>query len=37
MILWSVVLESAIRKVQVNQEGLKLNDTYQVIVYGEDV
>jgi hypothetical protein len=37
MILWSVALESAIRKVQVNQEGLKLNGTHQVIVYGEDV
>jgi hypothetical protein len=37
MILWSVVLYSAIRRGQVNQEGLKLNGTHQVIVHADDV
>jgi len=27
----------AIRKVQVIQDGLKLNDTYQLLVYADDV
>jgi hypothetical protein len=37
MILWRVVLEYAIRRVQVNQKGKKLNGTHQVVVYADDV
>ena len=34
---FNCVLEYAIRKFQVNQDGLKLNGTYQLLVYVDDV
>lgn len=37
--MWGVnfALEYAIGMVQVNQEGLKFNDTQQLLVYGDSV
>jgi hypothetical protein len=35
-LLFNFVTEYAIRKVQVTQDGLKLNGTHQLLVYDDD-
>jgi hypothetical protein len=36
-LLFNFTLECAITRVQVNQDGLKLNGTHQLLVYVDDV
>ena len=36
-LLFNIALECVIRRFQVNHNGLKLNDTHQLLVYADDV
>jgi len=36
-LIFNFAVEYVIRRVVVNQDGLKLNDTHQLLVYADDV
>jgi hypothetical protein len=36
-LLFNIAVDNAIWRVQVNQDGLKRNGTYQLLVYADDV
>ena len=36
-LLFNLALSYTIKRVQVNQDGLKLNGTYQLLVYADDI
>jgi hypothetical protein len=36
-LLFNFVLDYAIRRIQISQDGLKLNGTHQLLVYVDDV
>jgi hypothetical protein len=36
-LLFNCALDYSIRRVQVNQDGLNLNDTHQLLIYADDV
>jgi hypothetical protein len=36
-LLFNFALDNAIRRVQENQEGLKLNETHQHLAYADDI
>jgi hypothetical protein len=36
-LIFNFTVDYAIRRVQVNQDGLKLNGTHQLLVYSDDV
>ena len=36
-LLFNIALKYAIRRIQVNQDGLKLNGTHQLLAYADDV